>query len=98
MTGVFADLEAATASAAMAAVSNCTATIGAYSGVPGIFDAAYAEMMGISGVSPSLLIIAAHAPTVSQGDSVTLDSGGSYTVTRVEPDGTGMVRLALESA
>lgn len=94
---MFADFEAATAASAMAALANCAADIGGYSGVPGIFDAAYADALGIAGAAPVLTIVSAHAPEAAYGDAVAVN-GDSYTVARVEPDGTGMLRLILETA
>jgi len=34
---------------------------------------------------------------VARGDAVTI-SGSSYTVTNIEPDGTGLTRLTLQEA
>lgn len=74
-----------------------TATVGAVSGVSGIFDNAYAAELGVSGSSPSLLIVSSAAPSVAHGTAVSM-GGVSYTVTEVMPDGTGMTRLMLQEA
>lgn len=63
----------------------------------GVFDSAYADALGIAaGTQPVLTIKTSAAPTVAQGQTVTL-SHGRYIVAAVEPDGTGMTRLRLET-
>lgn len=97
MTAPFAAIETATATSAVAALANVTATIGAVSGVEGIFDKDYAETFGISGAAPALRIISTAAPSAAVGDAVTLGAV-SYTITAIEPDGTGMTLLRLQEA
>jgi hypothetical protein len=73
------------------------ATVGGAS-VQVIFDNAYAATLGFTtGTTPVILCAAADVPAVAQGDAVTV-ADGSYTVSAVEPDGTGMVLLRLDSA
>lgn len=95
MASPFAALEAATATSALAALANCTATIGAVSGVECIFDAAYQDTFGIAGNAPALTIVTSAAPSAAQGTAVTVNST-SYTITAIEPDGTGLTRLRLQ--
>lgn len=62
----------------------------------GIFDEAYAETFGIvAGNKPSLLILS--TVTATEGTAVVIGAR-SFTVTGVEPDGSGFNRLRLEAA
>ena len=65
--------------------------------VRGIFDAAYAGPLGVSGVTPMLLCAAVDVASATSGTAVVIGSV-SYTVTTPEPDGTGLTRLMLEAA
>lgn len=96
MTG-FAAIETATAANAVAALANCTATIGAVSGVPGIFDDAYTDQLGISGSTPALLCASTDVASAAYGASVTIGAV-SYTVHAIQPDGIGMTRLLLQES
>ena len=98
MTAAFAAIEAATATSAVAALANAEAVIGGTT-YRVIFDAAYADPLGIAGSSPVAELDAADwtASSATTGDTITVD-GDSYTITGVEPDGTGMVRLRLQEA
>lgn len=60
-----------------------------------IFDAAYADALGMSGARPSLLMATDAAPSAAVGDAVSVASI-SYTIAEIQPDGTGMTRLLLE--
>jgi len=63
-----------------------------------IFDNLYAATLGFTaGTSPVLIVKAADVPNVAQGNSVTVLTI-SYTVTAVEPDGTGLLLLRLQEA
>ncbi len=74
-----------------------SATVGAVSAM-GIFDNLFAATMGFTaGTSPVLIVKAADVPAVAQGTAVTI-SAASYTVTAIEPDGTGLVLLRLQEA
>ena len=90
----FADIETATAASAVAAFANAVATIGAAQ-VEGIFDSQYADVLGISGTTPVFECIASSVALVVQGDAVVI-AGINYTVSHLEPDGTGMMRLVLQ--
>lgn len=74
-----------------------TATVGLVS-CRGIFDSTYAAPLGFTaGSSPMLIVEASAVPAVAQGTAVSV-AGGSYTVTAVEPDGTGLTVLRLQEA
>lgn len=71
------------------------ATVGGVA-LNGIFDNAFLETLGITaGSSPVLLIVSSAAPSATHGTSVSV-GGASYTVTAVEPDGTGLSLLRLQ--
>jgi hypothetical protein len=73
------------------------ATIGAAT-VRGIFDNDFITSMGlVAGTGPVLLCASASVSAVTQGASVTIASIG-YTVTGIEPDGTGMTLLRMQEA
>jgi len=62
----------------------------------GIFDEAYAETFGfVGGSSPALLLPSSVA--AAEGTAVVIGAR-NFTVTSVEPDGTGFQRLRLEAA
>lgn len=66
--------------------------------VHGRFRAAYAEAFGIvGGTSPSFSAASADLESVNEGDTITI-GGTSYTVSGIEPGGTGQTRLKLETA
>ena len=69
------------------------ATVGGVA-LTGHFENGYADALGIAGSAPSLLIVAADAPSVALGNAVVV-GGASYTVAAVEPDGVGITRLRL---
>ncbi len=98
MTAPFATIETATAANAVAALANVEATV-AGGDLLGVFDAAYGESFGISGTTPVLLCDDTDLAdlAVVAGDTVTIGSD-SYTVSRIEADGTGMSRLILDAA
>lgn len=73
------------------------ATIGG-SQVAVIYEAAYADAFGlVAGTAPVLLASSADVSSVALGDAVTVEAVG-YTVTGIEPDGTGLTRLRLNLA
>ncbi len=63
----------------------------------GIFDNGFASGFGgmVDGTSPVLHMLS--AVPVARGDTVII-SAASYTVTGVEPDGTGVTQLRLDKA
>jgi hypothetical protein len=74
-----------------------SATVGGVA-CTGIFDNVYAATLGFTaGTQPMLIVMAAAVPSVAQGNAVTV-AGGSYTVTALEPDGTGVLLLRLQEA
>lgn len=62
-----------------------------------IFDNAYAEMLGISGQSPFVLIKSNAVPGMARNQAVVINSV-NYTIKTIEPDGTGLTRLELVKA
>ena len=96
MTAPFAAIETATATSAVAALADATAVIGGTS-YSVVFDSGYDESFGVAGRSLSILGTAADLAAATQGGSLTVN-GTSYTVTAIEPDGTGMTRLRLQEA
>ena len=95
MTG-FADIESATATHAVAVFANATAVISGVSRSV-LFDNGYAELLGVAGTGPSILGVGSELSAATQGGSLTVN-GTSYTVTSIEPDGTGLTRLRLQEA
>lgn len=97
MAAPFAAIETATAANAVAALANVTATVDSVT-VNGIFDNDYLTAMGVTaGTGPVLFCAAADVTSAGQGDAVTVNAT-SYTITGIEPDGTGMVLLRLQEA
>ena len=95
MATPFAALEAAVNRSALAALANASAVVGGVA-VEGVFDARYADPLGIAGATPSLLVQTSAVPAVAIGTPVTVGAT-AYTVASVEPDGTGLTRLKLEA-
>lgn len=95
MAAPFAAIETATAANAVAALANVSAVVDGVT-VNGIFDNAYGDALGIAGSVP-MLSCASDEIDAARGDAVTIGAT-SYTVTNVEPDGTGMTRLTLQEA
>lgn len=65
--------------------------------VRGVFDNGFASAMDIAGTAPSLLLPSSSAASAAAGQTLVV-GGVSYTVTGVEPDGTGMTLLRLREA
>lgn len=73
------------------------ATVGAVTCL-GIFDNIFLETMGFTaGSRPTLLVKSADVPAVAENTAVSVPAG-SYTVTTIEPDGTGLTLLRLQEA
>lgn len=70
------------------------ATVGGVS-VDGIFDNGYGSALDVAGSTPSLLLPSSSAASATRGTAVVV-GGVSYTVSSVEPDGTGMTLLRLQ--
>ena len=63
-----------------------------------IFDNGYAQSLGFTaGTAPTLIVVGTAIPSVAQGNAVVVPSG-NYTVTAIEPDGTGLLLLRLQEA
>ena len=91
-----AGLETESARRVSAAMANATLTWGAYT-ANGVLDSAYADRLGLVSKETRFTALASALPAIAQGASVTV-GGVAYTVRNVEPDGTGMLALVLESA
>lgn len=63
--------------------------------VSGIFDAAYADPLGMENTRPRLLCAAADVPSGAVGQTASIGAE-AFTVRAIEPDGTGMAALILE--
>lgn len=97
MAAPFAAIETATAANAVAALANVTATVDGAT-VNGIFDNDFLTAMGVTaGTGPVLLCASADVTSAAQGDAVTVGAVG-YTITSLEPDGTGMTLLRLQES
>jgi hypothetical protein len=65
--------------------------------VRAIFDAAYADALGVAGSAPVLTCASADVATVARGAPVRV-RGAAFTVANIQPDGTGVTVLILERA
>jgi hypothetical protein len=96
----FAALESALNTGALAALANATLIWGGYR-ADGLFQAAYADTLGIGNARPAFRCLSASMPDLAQGESVSVDYGTAsttYTVSAIEPDGTGLIQIILERA
>jgi hypothetical protein len=91
----FAALESSLNSATLAAFSNAS-MVWLASTVPGVFDAFYADPLGMDNSSPNFLCLAAAVSGLVAGASVAVDAV-AYIVREVRPE-RGLVRLILEAA
>lgn len=74
-----------------------TATVDGVS-ARGIFDNDFLTTLGVTaGTGPVLLCKSADITSAAQGDTVVV-AGISYTITSLEPDGTGLTLLRLQEA
>ena len=73
-----------------------TATLNGVS-VTGIFDNTYAAGFDLAGSAPNLLLPSSSAVSAAHGQSVVV-GGVSYTVSGIEPDGSGLTLLRLQEA
>ena len=72
-----------------------TATVGGVA-VSAIFDAPYADALGMAGTNPTLTIDS-DSVTPTYGAAVSV-AGASFTIAEIHPDATGITRLILEAA
>lgn len=84
-------------SAAFFADFSVAVTLPSAAVVRGIFDAAYADPLGMAGNQPILTVASADVSAVAVGAALTINAVG-YTVTEIQPDGTGMTTLMLRRA
>ncbi len=97
MAAPFAALEARINAAVVSHLANATADFGGGVTVDGEFSGEYSEAGGISGSSPSIRCDSAAVAFAVQGAFLTI-AAVSYTITSLEPDGTGMTFLRLNRA
>jgi hypothetical protein len=92
---LFADLEARMNSAISDRLSNVEADIDGVL-VPGYFRASYADEFGglTSGRNMTFGCLESLVTEMTQGDIITINDA-NYTVTAIEPDGTGNTLLQL---
>lgn len=93
----FAAIEASLAVVPLAAVANATLTWGASSSADGVFNTPSSTLLGdyIQSTDPSFTGRTAQIGAIALGTSVTVSATG-YTVTRNEPDGSGITVLTLQ--
>ena len=96
MSNPFASIETSLNAAALSALGNATAQI-AGCAVGGMFDAFYADPLGISNSAPTFRALASELDDVAAGDTLSIGAD-NYTVREVQPDGRGMIALVLEAA
>ena len=96
MTAPFAAAQTRLNRSVMARLANASATLGAATFAV-IFDAAYADPLGIAGAEPRATCISADVSTATLGTPITVN-GAAYTVRDKQPDGTGIAVLMLEAA
>lgn len=96
MIARFAAIEARISRAVQAHLANATAVLAGQSFAV-VFDAAYADPLGIAGTAPRAQCVSADVSTATFGTPITVN-GAAYTVREKQPDGTGMTVLLLEAA
>ena len=72
------------------------ATVGGVA-IHAIFDAAYVDPLGMAGNQPQMIVATDDLPAVAVGQAATVNAI-AYTVTSIEPDGTGITTLQLRRA
>ena len=97
MAAPFAAIELATASAAMAALANSTATLPNGAQVYVLFDSPQSGAFGgmMPDTDPSCSGTTADLSLIEVGDVLTINAA-AWTVCLVDPDGTGMTTLRLK--
>lgn len=73
-----------------------TATIGGVD-VSAIFSNRADDVLGVAGTQPVLTVKSSDVAATARGTAVVVSSV-SYTVAKIEPDGTGLSRVILEKA
>ena len=96
----FADIESAINTACTAVFANCTATMNGQP-ITGVFDSGpvFQSVGGIAleSTGPQFRCLTADIPAPPNHRAITIN-GAAYTVTKPEPDGTGMSTLQLHKA
>lgn len=89
----FSAIEASINAACLGAIGNASMIWGATS-VPVVFDAAFADPLGMSNSQPRATCASSLIAAMTVGASVSINSV-NYTVQTIEPDGTGISTLQL---
>ena len=95
MANPFASIETSINAACLGVLANATAVIGGAS-VSGTFDANFKDALGVASSRPVFICASTDVSAVTPGASVTINAT-AFTVRAIEPDGTGMATLILES-
>lgn len=96
----FAALESTLADTAVATFANAAITWTGHSEV-GVFDATYADPLGMSSASPSIVCLDADVSALAVDTSVNIVRNSvttAYLVREKQPDGVGLTRLILQAA
>jgi len=96
MSNPFAAIETAVNTACIGVCANAVVVIGA-STIYATFDDHYATTFDVSASGPALIALSSTVATVAYGTALSVD-GVAYTVTAIEPDGTGVTVLRLQEA
>lgn len=100
MSNPFAAIETTLAAVPLAAFSNAS-LLWSTATIPGVFDNAYADLLGMSNSAPNFVCGSASVAAMAAGASVSVVKNGvttAYTVREIQPDGNGLTRLVLEAA
>lgn len=97
MINPFASIESSINNACIGALANVAVTLPSSAVIRGIFDAAYADPLGMAGNTPQLRVSTSDVSSVATGQVLTVEAT-SYTVVGIEPDGTGISTLILRRA
>lgn len=97
MTAAFAAIEARANAAVMAKLANATATVGAGTPFPVIFDNGYQQTdVQVSATVPTATALDADAAGLVSNSSQPVIRGVTYLVVDKQPDGTGFTLLVLQ--
>lgn len=80
----------------MSAISNASMVWGVLT-IPVVFNAAYADPLGMAGNQPRATCLSSLIAAMTVGAAVSINAV-NYTVTGIEPDGTGITTLILRRA
>ena len=96
----FQAIESTLSDTAVSAFANAAITWSGHSEV-GVFDAFYADPLGMSNSSPSIVCVESAVSALVVDTAVNIVKSGvtkAYTVREQQPDGLGITRLILQAA